>query len=144
MEDILIQTISTDTELAALFGNRDPETWVFQASSLGIGENPEVPEPRPYIVCKELNTTPAPEVSETSNAQWRNFTLWVYDDEGDYGRINSILRVLRRIVKVDLEFFQTGEVNCSKSRWDGFSGQFPDPSYALIGRYGTARFMVSQ
>lgn len=143
MEAHLVQAIAEDEAIGILFGGRPAETWLFAASSLGEGENPPVP-PTPYIVWNELPSSPAQVVSETSNAQWRAFLLYVYDDMGDWSRINQILGELRRITKELAPFVASDGSRCSASRWDGFSGNIVDEGYHLNTRFGTARFMVSQ
>lgn len=134
---------TADPALAALFPDREPETWWFAASSLGIGENPPVPDV-PYIVWNELESQPRHEVRKTSNAQWRIFTLHVYDEMGDFTRINTILRELRRITKALAPFVAPDGTRCSDSRWDGISGNLTDQGYSQNVRFGTVRFMASQ
>lgn len=143
MEGLLSSTIATDNDLLAFLEDRDPSTWLFQKSSLGEGDNPDIP-PRPYIVWNESDSIPQAAVKETSNAQWRQFNFYVYDDAGDYGRVNEILRHLRRIVKELAPFTADDGSRCSQSDWVGISGQIEDGGYHLITRFGTARFMVSQ
>lgn len=143
MEDFLIPAIEQDVELLAFLGGREPATWMFQTSAVGEGENPDIPD-RPHIVWKEGTAIPQAAVAKTSNAQWRQILFYVYDDAGDYGRINAIMRHLRRIVKGIAPFTTEDGTRCSASEWMGISGQIQDQGYHLITRFGTARFMVSQ
>lgn len=143
MEAFLVTAIAEDVALKTFLDERDPATWLFQKSSLGEGTNPEVP-PRPYIVWNEATSIPQAAVKETSNAQWRVFNFYIYDDSGDYGRINEIGRHLRRIVKALAPFTTDEGHRCSQSDWTGISGQIEDQGYHLITRFGTAQFMVSQ
>ena len=146
MDAHLFNAISTDVALAQIFSFRLTETpWFYSSGSLGEGENPEIPEV-PFMVYNELPSSPYREVDETSNAEQRVFTFYVYDEIGDYERINTVLRHLRRIVK-GMVPFTTSEagftIRCSDAWWDGISGRIVDPEYHTGVRIGTARFVVS-
>lgn len=143
MEDFLIRAIEQDAQLLIALDGREPATWMFQTSAVGEGENPDIPD-RPYIVWNEGVAVPQAAVKESSNAQWRTFTFYIYDDSGDFGRINAIMRHLRRIVKAVAPFTTEDGTRCSASEWVGISGLIQDQGYHLITRFGTARFMVSQ
>lgn len=145
MEDFLVNRLVTDAELLAMDGldGRAPETWLFASRSLGIG--PVTGNPvKPWLAWNELPATPFQEVRRTSNAQMRNFNLFVYDEEGDFTRINNILVVVRRIVKEMAPFTTPGGTRCSESDWIGISGNLPAAEYDGVVRFGIARFVVSQ
>lgn len=143
VEDYIAAEVIGDVPVQTLMGDARPaEEWYFAASALGEGDHPETPDV-PYIVWNELATQPFQEVSETSDAQWRVFTLWVYDEEGNFARINEVLNELRRIVKAMAPFTASDGVRCSSARWDGISGNITDQGYHQNVRFGTARFMVS-
>jgi hypothetical protein len=135
--------MTADESLAAWFPNREPEEWWFAASSLGIGENPPLP-PTPYIVWNELESIPQHVVRKTSDAMWRIFTFYVYDEMGDFTRINQIMREIRRITKAMAPFVAPDGTRVSESRWDAISGNISDQGYSQNVRFGTARFMASQ
>lgn len=135
--------IEEDAQLIALLDGREAPTWLFATSAVGEGDNPQIPT-RPYIVWNEGDTAPQAAVKETSNAQWRLLRFYVYDDEGDFGKINAIMQHLRRIVKGVAPFTTEDGTRCSASEWIGISGLIQDQGYHLITRFGTARFMVSQ
>jgi hypothetical protein len=145
MEDHLAQTIMNDAEMQAFFqAGRDPFDWFYASSSLGNGDNPAVPT-KPYVVWNELPAVAYQQVKKLSDAQLRTFNLYVYDEKGDFTRINAMLRVLRRIVKVDLDHFQLEDgTRCSASEWVGISGNIEDDGYDAIVRFGTARFTVNR
>lgn len=145
MDSYLVSAITLDVQLAAMFGGRTPDLWFYSSSSLGLGENQELPG-FPYVVYNELPSSPYREVFETSNAEQKIYTFHVYDEMGDYDRINTILRHIRRIVK-GMAPFTTADgaivIRCSDSRWDGVSGRIVDPEYHSGVRIGTGRFTVS-
>lgn len=141
MEDVLVTTLAADAELLAVFDPRPPEQWLFQASSLGEGDNPSVPE-FPYIVWNELPSTPFTEMRKESNAEMRAFTIYVYDLKGDFTRINQILSIVRRITK-EMVPFVSGAVRCLDSVWGGMSGLITDDRYDSNVRFGTVRFKVN-
>jgi hypothetical protein len=146
MDAHLFTTINDDDALKAIFAvRRTEQPWFYSSGALGEGDNFEIPE-FPYVVYNELPSSPFQEVSETSNAEMRIYTFYVYDELGDYGRINLILREIRRIVKgmVPFTVVEDGTTfRCSYSRWDGVSQRITDPDQHSGVRFGTARFTVS-
>ena len=140
-------SIVEDPELVLIFGVQRPvEDWFYGPGVLGVGDEPADP-PKPYMIYGELPGFAYQTVRETSNAGQRNFQFFVYDEKGDFSRINAILRHLERIVKgmAPFEHTDTDGVlwRCSESVWTGISGTTPDPQYDSSVRYGTARFTVS-
>ena len=145
MEAHLVTSFATDEPLAAHFGEREPEDWIYATSSLGMGENEASPEP-PFLIWNELTSSAYREVAELSNAELRNFQIFVHDYKGDYTRIGLILRDVRRIVKAMAPFQVTLDgvtYRCSQSDWMGISGSLVDPQYDTSVKYGLARFTVS-
>lgn len=143
MQAHMVQALAGDAELAAFFDPRPPENWLFASHSLGVGPTPADP-PKPWISWLELAATPFSEVRKTSNAKTRNFQIFVYDDEGDYTRINNIMNVIERIVKNMAPFTDSEGTRCSDSEFVGISGNLPASQYDGACRFGTARFVVSQ
>lgn len=144
LEAYFVQRFENDPDLMVFFnGREDPSPWIYSSSSLGKGNNPQVPE-FPYIVYNELPTSPFAVVRETSNAEGRRFTIYVYDEIGDFTRINAIHAVLRKIVK-RMAPFKIGEgAYCLTSEWEGLSGRIVDDPFNANTRIGTARFIVSE
>lgn len=140
-----VTAFSEDEELAEIFGSGE-EARIYAASTLGEGENPEVP-PKPYLVWNELPSTSFEEVEETSDAESRFYTFYVYDEMGVFENIDKALRRIRRMVK-DMAPFRAGEDLtddfCMQTKWQGFSGRFNDQTYDSSVRFGTARFDVNQ
>lgn len=120
-----------------------PGGW-HQASSLGIGLNPQIPA-RPYGVWTELANLPANEVRETSLCKYRTFQIWTYDDQGDYGQINSTL-AQAEVACRGLAFYVASDGYVVMDQlWQGLSALIPaDPAYHVISRFGTCRFTVNQ
>jgi hypothetical protein len=143
MQAHLVQTFINDAELADFFPGRAPETWFLASHTLGVGPVPADP-PKPWLAWLELAATPFAEVRKTSNAKIRNFQIFVYDDEGDYTRINNIMNVIERIVKNMAPFTDSEGTRCSDSEFVGISGNLPASQYDGACRFGTARFVVSQ
>ena len=150
MDEILVTALESDVVLSALFDSRQTETpWLYSSSSVGIGENPEIPE-FPYVVYNELPSAPYQEVRKISHSQQRLFTFYVYDEMGDYARINTVLQEIRRILK-DLAPFEIkpnaeypAGLRCSDVRWDGISSRIVDDGHHAGVRFGTARITVSE
>lgn len=145
MQDYMIQTILSDTELLELppYADRDPATWFFAAHSLGVGPVPADPI-KPWVAWNELPATVNRVVRRTSNSKIRSFQFFVYDEAADFTIINMTLAVLERIVKEMAPFTSPDGVRCSDSEWFGISGNLPADAYDGIVRFGTARFVVSQ
>lgn len=148
VEGAFSTAITTDDAIKALMvdanGNERPaDQWWFASSALGIGDNPERPDPL-YVVWNELSSSPFKEVAETSNAQWRVFQFYVYDKEGDFTRITNALKEIRRVVKAMAHFTAEDGTRVSAIEWDGISGNITDQGYRENVRFGTARFMSSQ
>lgn len=152
MEDDLtayIETaLTTDAEIAAIFdqtrsgAERDVEDWYYASSSLGLGENPAVPD-YPYMVWNEGNDVPFREVEKATNATRRNFRFYVYDHKGDFTRINSALRLVRNRIKLMAPFVTEEGIKCHESKWLGLSGNLVDDGYDACLRYGFGEFTVS-
>jgi hypothetical protein len=148
LEAHVLAEIEADEEIADEFRDdegelRPFEDWMYQASSLGEGENPAIPN-RPYIVWNELEDTEHRAVSETSDARTRNLLWFVYDVPGDYTRIDRILYKFKRRIK-QLDHFTTADgVVCSDARWLGTSGQIPSDGYASCTKWGSSEFTVSR
>lgn len=138
MEGHLVQTILADPAIAEIVGDR-----FYASGSLGEGPNPAQPQ-KPWMAWTELPSAPYREVQKTSNSQLRLFQIFVYDDKGDYERINRILSICRRIVKSMYPFETEDGVRCSGSEWGGFSGNIVDDGYDASVRFGIARFTVSE
>lgn len=147
MEAFLVQTFGADAPLLAAFGNRPILDWWYPQGVLGEGGIPAEIE-KPYMQWAELEPLIHREVRKTSNSKTRTFQLFIYDDKGDFTRINRILRHLERIVKAMGPFEFTDEDGtvhwCSESDWAGISGSMTDDQYHTTVRYGTARFTVSE
>lgn len=143
MQAHLAQAFATDVQLAGFFVDRTPEQWLFASHSLGVGPTPADP-PKPWIAWLELAAATFNEVRKTSNAKTRNFQIFVYDDEGDFTRINQIMNVIERIVKNMAPFTDSEGTRCSDSEFVGISGNLPASQYDGACRFGTARFVVSQ
>lgn len=142
VEDYFTQQFTEDAAIAAHFVEREISEWWFASSSLGLGPNIESPV-KPYIVWNEGPDFVHHSVSETSNARNRIFRFYVYDDKGDFTRINAILEEIRRVAKNMAPFVTPDGIRCSASRWDGISGQIPDDGYDASTRFGTLRLTVS-
>lgn len=149
MEELLVSTIATSVPLLAEDGieGRDPETWWFSSHSLGVGGVTADPV-KPWLSWIEDASLSFRAVQNTSNAQIRVFRIYVYDEEGDFTRINRILRILREIIKGMAPFTHTDESGtvhrCSAAEVSGFSGNLPAPPYDGVCRFLTAQFVVSQ
>lgn len=138
VSEIFVPAFEADVALAALIPGG-----IYQAASLGVGDSPQVPARR-YLVWNELASLPAASVRELSNAQFRTFQFWVYDDPGDYSGINQVLNEVRRVCR-SLAFVKVGAYVVMGQEWLGLSGLFPaDPAYHVISRNGSARFAVNQ
>lgn len=130
------------------FTDRDVSEWWFEASSLGLGDADAVPK-RPYIVWNEGEDFEFAEVKETSNARRRRFRIYVYDEPGDFTRINRIMRNMKARVKTMAPFVIAAhddepEIRCSESVWGGMSGQIPQDGAGSCCKFGTALFTVSE
>ena len=148
LEGHLATAITEDSEIAGLFLDdagdpRDPETWFFAASSLGLGEHPARPD-CPYVVWNELADLEHPEARETSDSRTRTFSWYVYDKPGDFTLIDLILYKIKRRIKLLDHFTTAGGVVCMKSEWLGTSGQIPSDGYASSTKFGTSSHTVSR
>lgn len=123
--------------------DRPVDEWWYASSSLALGPDNPVPE-RPYIVWGELSDNVHREVEESSNARTRTFRFFVYDQKGDFGRINDVLAELQRVAKGFDHFTTDDGIRCSAVAWLGISEQFPDDGYDSCTRYGTVRFTVNR
>lgn len=148
MDAYLEAQILGDTDIANFFRTpagalRAGEDWYYSSTSLGIGPNKAVPR-RPYIVVNELADFVHHEVKETSNSRTRNFQIFVYDEVGDFTRINSIMKALRTRIKA-MNGFVTGDgVRCSGSQWNGISARIQNDGYDSIARFASVQFTVSE
>ena len=140
-----VAAFQADAELGEIFGSGE-EARIYAASTLGEGEHPEIPE-KPYLVWNELPSTPFDEVAETSDAERRVYTFYVYDEMGVFENIDAALRRIRRLVK-DMPPFRAGEDPdddfCMGTKWAGLSNRFNDQTYDSSVRFGTAWFDVNQ
>lgn len=116
---------------------------IYASSSLGRGANVDLPV-RPYIVWNELPSQPAEAMRRESTSRFRTFTLYVYDDEGDWARIDSVLGALETIVKAMAPRKYEDGFRITDSDWRGSSGHIADPAYHLNCKFGTARFLVNR
>lgn len=137
VEATFVQAILNDSAFAEV------EDRFFAASSLGVGPNPEQPA-FPWMAWIELSSWSYEQVRETSNAKRRSFTVSVYDEMGDFTKINTLLRGIERVVKTLAPFTTTDGTRCSDCRVSGFSGDITDPEYDASVRFLTVHFDVSQ
>lgn len=148
VEDHLATAITEDVDIAAEFKDdaddpRPVEDWFYSSESIGVGENPAIPR-RPYIVWNELSDTEHEEVRDTSDCRTRTFSWYVYDTVGDYTRIDRILRLIKRRVKVLGHFTTADGVVCMESRWLGTSGRIPSDGYDSSTKFGSSSHTVSR
>jgi hypothetical protein len=143
LEGYFDTAITSDPDMLEFFPARDVEDWFYSASAMGLGENKPVPK-RPYIVWNELPDQVHRTVEETSDARNRNFSFYVYDEQGDYTRIEAILNALRNVVKSMAPFTTTDGVRCSASTWQGVSGQIPNDGYDSCTKFASVSFTVSR
>ena len=148
IEAAFVAALAADEDFQSIFGS-DPVR-IYAASSLGQGPsmegNPPAPD-FPYCVWNELPSQPHHSIEETSTAQVRFFTFWVYDEQGSSITINRGLRVIRSVLK-DLAPFDTLSQDEESDRcidivWMGFSNTFSDEDYHASVRYATVRFLTS-
>ena len=146
--DHITESIFTDPQIVALAVDdagdpRPVESWFFSSETLGEGENPVRPD-HFYIVWNELSDTEHPEVQESSDARTRFFSWYVYDRVGYCDRIDNILHLIKRRVKLLGHFTTADGVVCAESRWLGTSGRIPSDGYDSSTKFGTRSHTVSR
>lgn len=109
------QKISTDPDFQAIFV---PE------AILGAGSLTERPNARPYMVLKFGNTTP-----NIGGSTFTELFVWVHDEPGDYGRIDSALRLVR--AKLSGQVSDPSGISCN---WQGDSVDLADDTFGTITR----------
>lgn len=101
----------------------------YASGSLGIGDTPANPE-RPYCLFIELPSVPFQEVRKTARATNRFFQVFVYDDRGDYARIDNILAAVREtILGLVLQEDASTGARCIESIWTGDSQDLTDDQH---------------
>lgn len=147
MRALLVAAIAGETAINNLPSAVPPgegvQGRIYQASALGEGLVPAVPE-KPFILIKEELANSYAEVRGSSTAKLRSFQIHVNDHKGSYLRIDRILGLVE-----DLTKSLAGEVSATGARclevggW-GVSGDLFDPEYDAIVRYGFVRLTASR
>lgn len=109
---------------------------LYPSGSLGFGNNPEDP-PVPYALLMQLPATEYTEVRFTASAVDRFFQIYVYDDRGDYGRIDNILGAVREtILGLESKEDTATGARCIGSIWSGESQDLLDAEHDVVFKYG--------
>jgi hypothetical protein len=110
--------LSSSSELAALG---------FTGGSIYRSVSAESPEQRPFMVLRWGNETPA---FGTTGTEF--LTVWVYDEPGDYGRIDSALLAIRNVLTSAVQVAGTDNKILTQADWSGNSEDLYDDMFACI------------
>lgn len=108
---------------------------MYQAGALGIGDAPANPD-RPYALITELPSVPFQEVRKTAHPANRFFQFWVYDDRGDFARIDNILLAVREtILGLESQVDASTGARCIGVLWTGDSQDIPQDQQDTNAKY---------
>jgi hypothetical protein len=149
MKDLVYQALMADPEVVAAVTTGGTEARIYSMTALGrAGDMNTLPIPavpvKPFIIISNMGDTPLEVVRETSFASDVAFRIAVYDDPGDYERINSVLKKVRSAV-LPIRDGRIGPLGskCLESRWTGFSQELQDPDYDANMRFASFVFTAS-
>lgn len=121
MRELIVQAIVNDSTLNGLGINDD--------SSFAV--DVDTPQERPFLQLRWGGNEPA--LSQTEVGR-RTLTLWVHDQPGDYGRIDTIILRLRAILPT-LEGQNNGLGYLIAAEWSGDSEDLSDDGHRTIARW---------
>jgi len=102
IREMLMSAWATNEQLQSLIGVADSQAIddlrMYPAGSLGVGPIPADPE-TPYAQYAVSSSTPYLEVRETGKTQRHLLTVYVYDERGDFTRIDAIHKVVKDTVE---------------------------------------------
>lgn len=132
MRALVFNTFKDIPEVAIDCGGR-----FYAAGTLGIGTVPANPD-RPYCMYAQLPATAYQEVRKTSTATLRMFEFYVYDDRGDFTRIDNILAAVRETIPELVDKVDTSNgATCIEAIWTGESPDVPDDQHDTNVKFGS-------
>ena len=139
MRALIYQAVKDIPEIAEDCGGR-----FYQSSSVGIGGVPANPD-RPYCLFMELPSIPFQEVRHTARAVNRIFQVFVYDERGDFTRIDNILAAVREtILGLVLEVDTSTGARCIESLWTGDSQDITDDQHDTSAKFSLFQLTSSK
>lgn len=121
MRELLFLAVTTDPTLAS-FG-------IDNASSFAV--DVDTPPQRPFLQLRWGRNDEGLDVVTR-----RSLTIWVHDEPGDYGRIDSIILRLRQLLPV-LEGMSNGAGHLMAVEWTGDSEDLADDGHRTITRWAS-------
>ena len=118
MRALIMQAIINDPELNTL-GIDDENAFAVDT---------DTPEYRPFLQLRWGRNNVGLDV-----ATRRDLTIWVHDEPGDYGRIDSIILRLRALLP-SLEGSSNGQGHLMAAEWTGDSEDLADDGHGTIAR----------
>lgn len=109
----------------------------YASGTLGIGNVPANPD-RPYCMYTQLPANAYQEVRKTSTATLRFFQFYVYDDRGDFARIDNILAAVRETIPGLVDKVDTSNgATCIEAIWTGESPDIADDQHDTNVKFGS-------
>lgn len=138
MRQLVYHVLSSSTPIRAIIGNR-----IWSANSLG--EPPLVANPKPlFLVIQSMPNVVARPVQKTGRSALQTFDIRAYDERGDYGTIDTLLRLVREeLLNAVLQVSPSG-ARCSHVEWMGFGPDSDDPILDKIFKTCSMRFLSNQ
>jgi hypothetical protein len=140
MRTLLYQTIKGLPALTPYLGD-EPRVWPM--GTLGKGDIPARPEPV-FILYRQLPSTDFPEVRKAGQSNTKTFEVFVYDEAGDYLRIDDVLSILIPAVKSLKLVASPSGARCTDVRWTGNGADGFDADLDMFVRNTTFQFVSNQ
>lgn len=103
----------------------------FSADSFFGSAAADSPEVRPFMIIRWGAETPV-----FGRVSSDTVTVWVYDEPGDYGRINKALKILEGIFSEAIHVAGADGYTLTQADWNGNSEDLYDDIYKCIVRNG--------
>lgn len=138
MRSLIYSSLAATSAVTALVGTNPVRIWT--ANSLGEAHIPPNPDP-PFLLVQSIANQVHPQVQKTGRSATQIFDIRVYDERGDYLRIDRLLRIVRdTLLGLTLAVSPSG-ARCTDVKWQAFGPDSDDPVLDKIFKTVTMRFL---